>query len=232
MFSHFCGCFHVLFILSDLDGGEASDALNKKIAQLRATCPGDELPGPMLPTVCRTAGGTVVTQMLGGLEFHKCVDGFGTILCPLSLEMMRLKYMCNKFMYEVTVATGKTYQIGWSTPNQQWGNGNGVGDFPMSFGIDGSRDCFWKNGIRSACAQTVSWTAGDVVGCCVDMTDSNNTQLTFYRNGMIVNKPERIGPYGSTKDLVPALTMSVPECAHVNLGLRPFMFVIVLSYIH
>lgn len=91
-----------------------------------------------------------------------------------------------KYYYECTVITGGLLQLG--VADASWapsGHGHGVGDDACSYGVDGSRGCGWFDGSNIIPPQTMSWSAGSVIGVVIDVNAVQNKQhVSFLIDGV------------------------------------------------
>lgn len=179
---------------------------------------------PAVPIV--SARGDFGTHRLGAVQFAESANGFGTLLAQAPLGVLLTQHRGSKFMYEAILGSSGLQQIGWTTPACAWSHEEGVGDFQCSFGIDGFRSFLWKN--TEKIPYNISWESGDVIGCCIDATFPTNTKLIFYKNGMAVNTPEPINVYNpaAIASIVPGVSSSHRERILINLGTKPFLFVL------
>lgn len=83
-----------------------------------------------------------------------------------------------KWMYEVILATSGIQQIGWATIDTPFTAEEGVGDAPNSYAWDGKRVQRWN---VSHHPYGLAWSAGDIIGVCVDMEAGT---MRFYKNGV------------------------------------------------
>lgn len=112
-------------------------------------------------------------------------------------------------------------QFGWADQafeKEDGPTGEGVGDDPHSYGVDGTRMQRWHNGSTD---YGLEWSAGDVLGCAADLDGGS---ISFGLNGnweMPMGVAfDTITPQGG---LYPALTANSGVFC-VNLGSRPFKF--------
>ena len=126
-----------------------------------------------------------------------------------------------RVFYEMEIVRmGPAPQMGWATGSfrQMLGSstGEGVGDDPHSWGIDGHRRKKWHAGSER---WGQAWSTGDVIGCAADL---DTGELLFGRNGSW-DSPMGAAFTGigmsDMKGLYPALTAS-GGTFQVNLGER------------
>ena len=86
--------------------------------------------------------------------------------------------MQGKWMYEVILATSGIQQIGWATIDTPFTTEEGVGDAPNSYAWDGKRVQRWN---VSHHPYGSAWSAGDIIGVCVDMEAGT---MRFTKNGI------------------------------------------------
>ena len=96
-------------------------------------------------------------------------------LAPLSLESAQGFSSCRanaaalsgRWQYEVVLRSHGILQLGWCQRDTPFTVNNGVGDAPDSYAYDGKRMKRW-----SVRARTYGrpWAAGDVIGCCIDLS--------------------------------------------------------------
>lgn len=172
------------------------------------------------------ARGSFGVHRLGAVQFAESADGFGTLLGTVSLGVLLTEGRGPRFMYEAVLGSAGLQQIGWTKPSCLWSREDGVGDFACSFGLDGFRSLLWKN--TKNIPYNISWESGDVIGCCIDATVPASPKLIFYKNGMVVNTPEPIDVYNpaDVASIVPGVSLSHRERILINLGTKPFMFVL------
>lgn len=213
---------------SDLAGRDVADVLEERLESVRQSAGSDETAyaprPPAVPIV--SARGDFGTHRLGAVQFAESANGFGTLLAQAPLGVLLTQHRGSKFMYEAILGSSGLQQIGWTTPACAWSHEEGVGDFQCSFGIDGFRSFLWKN--TEKIPYNISWESGDVIGCCIDATFPTNTKLIFYKNGMAVNTPEPINVYNpaAIASIVPGVSSSHRERILINLGTKPFLFVL------
>lgn len=110
-------------------------------------------------------------------------------ICPRGVQFKGRKGE-EKYFYEVTVLQRGRAVVGWGaasfTPNAASSPPKGVGDCKYSWGLDGFNSMARHDAVNSPCH--VSWNAGDVIGCCAEIKNSENgkeVNLTFAINGRI-----------------------------------------------
>lgn len=213
---------------SELAKRDVADVLEERLAAVRQSAGDSDETGcaPPPADLIVPVRGEFGTHRLGAVEFAESANGFGTLLAQIPLGALLMQQRGSKFMYEAVLGTSGLQQIGWTTPVCAWSHEEGVGDFPCSFGIDGLRSILWKN--TEKVPYNISWETGDVIGCCIDATTPADTKLIFYKNGMVVNTPEPINVYNpaAVASLVPGVSLSHRERIFLNLGTRPFLFVV------
>lgn len=113
-------------------------------------------------------------------------------------------------------------QIGWADNSLHLtseSRGKGMGDYPGSFGFDGSRRTFFYNEHEKKYAETTTWVRGDVIGCMLDADSGearysiNGTDMGVALSGFVVGE----GFY-------PALSLKSGQAVVVNLGDAPFRY--------
>lgn len=83
--------------------------------------------------------------------------------------------------YEVSLRTQGVLQIGWMERGEKLhGSGLGVGDSSTSWAVDLFRRVMWHRGVPEPVNIPRRWTAGDVVGCAIDLAHG---ELSFFLNG-------------------------------------------------
>ncbi len=96
-----------------------------------------------------------------------------------------------------------------------------MGDSPDSYAYDGKRLKKWN----AACTNYGQpWTAGDVIGCCLDL---DKGQITFYRNGVslgVAFSNVRFGENAVSNAYFPAASVSYGERCRFNFGKTPFQY--------
>ncbi|KAG7352576.1 telomere stability protein [Nitzschia inconspicua] len=121
--------------------------------------------------------------------------------------------------YEVTLITGGLAQIGWAClsgetetfqPNNE--TGDGVGDDPSSFGVDGSRSLKFHDG--KEWSYPIEWKAGDCLGCLLECDNSEMTKLSFSVNG----KDLGFAFTTSLRHLIPAFSCNQGEILELHLS--------------
>lgn len=121
-----------------------------------------------------------------------------------------------KWMYEVQVMTSGIMQIGWATPTTIYTREDGVGDSRDSFAFDGKRVRKWN---VSSVQYGERWTAGDIIGCCIDLDDG---KVSYFRNGKFLGVA-----FSSVRrpfTYFPGVSLSYAESCRINFGALPLKY--------
>ena len=116
------------------------------------------------------------------------------------------------WFYEVTLLTNGLMQIGWADALYKGDpdRGQGVGDHPHSWAIDGYRCKKWNS---SSDEYGKRWHAADVIGCLLDL---DAMKMQFYLNG------EDLGvaytDFHQSGGLYPAISLNMDQAARFNFG--------------
>lgn len=192
--------------------GLLAAANNKK----RKRAPTNSLPlENAKPNSLVTLSGDIVMEEtslnLSGMKLQSQSD-FATAVLVLD----RMNQEASIVYYEVTLVTGGLAQIGWAClmgdspfePNNDLGDG--VGDDPASFGVDGSRGLKFHGGKEEPFR--LQWKEGDRLGCWLDTKEG---VIRYSVNG---GDTEEAFVIPSKKDLplVPALSCNQGEILHLH----------------
>ena len=117
----------------------------------------------------------------------------------------------------MTLLTDGLMQIGWADAAYKGDpdRGQGVGDHPHSWALDGYRCKRWNG---SSEEYGVRWRIGDVVGCLLDL---DTMQMRFYLNGDdlgIAYTDFSGGIHGGGGGLYPAVSLNMSQSARFNFG--------------
>ncbi|KAE8696236.1 E3 ubiquitin-protein ligase RKP [Hibiscus syriacus] len=124
-----------------------------------------------------------------------------------------------KWMYEVILETSGIQQLGWATISCPFTDHKGVGDADNSYAFDGRRVSKWN---KEAEPYGQPWVAGDVIGCCIDLT---HDEISFYRNGVSLGLAfSGIRKMEPGFGYYPAVSLSQGERCELNFGSRPFKY--------
>ena len=106
-------------------------------------------------------------------------------------------------------------QIGWADSLFRGDSvcGQGVGDHPHSWAIDGFRCKKWNN---SSADYGQRWQAGDVVGCLLDLSTAAAPSASFFLNGR--NLGVAFTHLQVAGAVYPAASLNVDQAAHFNFG--------------
>jgi hypothetical protein len=95
-----------------------------------------------------------------------------------------------------------------------------VGDDNNSYGFDGCRKYFWKNGPSGKLDLGQSWKSGDIVGVELDMS---NYQVRFELNGVFVGSLDiEKKLYDYYNALCPTISLTGLQHVRFNFGHMPF----------
>jgi hypothetical protein len=124
----------------------------------------------------KTEEARMMKRMAGGrlliTDVHlECHSDYTTALSSVSVSGN------GRWMFEVTLesVTGNA-KVGWASSNCRMSEADGVGDTPDSYCFDGTAR--WNG--RSGAVYGQGWTAGDVIGVCIDL---DAAEVSFLRNG-------------------------------------------------
>ncbi|KAL4860036.1 E3 ubiquitin-protein ligase RNF123 [Chlorella vulgaris] len=123
-----------------------------------------------------------------------------------------------RWMYEVQLGSSGIMQLGWTTLQARFNSEEGVGDNQDSYAYDGRRKMRWH---VSNAAYGEHWTAGDVIGCCIDLDAGS---MRFLRNGKDLGEA-----FSNVRHGMPGMayfagvSMSYAERCEINFGARPFL---------
>jgi ankyrin repeat protein/serine/threonine protein kinase len=135
-----------------------------------------------------------------------------------SFRLPSVVMKAGKIYVEATLHTSKIFQIGVASPDWQLDDddANGVGDSVDSIGIDGSRQCYFDNGIKKKDMAIPKWSKGTVVGIVID---SESKQLDFYFSGekLILKDPISLNSLGNRGCLI-VFSMEDDQACEFNFG--------------
>ena len=116
------------------------------------------------------------------------------------------------WFYEVILLTDGLMQIGWADALYKGDpdRGQGVGDHPHSWAIDGYRCKKW-NGSSDEYGER--WRASDVVGCLLDL---ESMKMQFYLNGEDLGVA--FSNFHESGGLYPAISLNMDQAARFNFG--------------
>jgi hypothetical protein len=129
-----------------------------------------------------------------------------------------------QWMWEAQLGSDGIMQLGWCTLSSKFTSEEGVGDSPNSFAYDGKRQRRWN---VSQQPYGERWTAGDIIGCCLDM---DSQTMTFFRNGVSLGIAfTGVGYSRSHRTATgvayfPGASLSYGESCQFNFGARPFIY--------
>ncbi|KAJ8598898.1 hypothetical protein CTAYLR_010759 [Chrysophaeum taylorii] len=88
-----------------------------------------------------------------------------------SLEVSGERLQAGKWYYEAALLTDGVTQLGWASPDfsPNEDQGDGVGDDPYSWSIDGCRRRLWNAAQPIDYDADHDWKIGDIVGCLLDL---------------------------------------------------------------
>ncbi|GAB4816683.1 hypothetical protein N2152v2_003729 [Parachlorella kessleri] len=175
--------------------GAASAALNGRL-------------GPPLVVMSEARGGPTVEGGLSALGR----SSFSTVRGNVCVYK-------GKWMYEVQLGSSGIIQLGWTALSARYTSEEGVGDSNDSYAYDGKRRRKWN---VTAAPYGDAWTAGDVIGCAIDMDAGT---ISYYRNGMdqgVAFDYVRRRVAGAA--YFPGASLSVGERCEFNFGARPLRY--------
>ena len=152
-------------------------------------------------------------------------DGLEARNDTVSFESVRCTFHVNSgaWYYEVLILTDGVMQIGWATKQSKFLNheGYGIGDDQYSIAYDGCRNLIWY-GAKSIPHTNPPWTAGDIVGCFIDL---DAREVIFSLNGRALEPFRKLFSHTSTNDnyFAAASFMSYQHC-RFNFGSIPFSY--------
>ena len=163
------------------------------------------------------AGATSLYTVLGIASF----SSFRASHC--ALPRVYNKSGLGAYVFEVQLHTSGIMQVGWVTQHTRYTFEDGVGDSADSFAYDGKRVKKWN---EQSSRYGEEWTAGDVIGCCIDY---DADEVKFFRNGKDLGVAfEGALPYDDSMDpymlMYPAVSLSQGECCEINLGNLKFQY--------
>ena len=123
-----------------------------------------------------------------------------------------------KYFYECELLSNGLLQIGWCQLTTPFTEQNGVGDDNSSYAYDG-----WRNVLFHGPDKPYGkiWDKGDVVGCCIDLT---NRTMSFYLNGEDLGIAASNIAVGENCAYFPGCSLSRSEKCVFNFGQTPFMY--------
>ncbi|XP_050423164.1 E3 ubiquitin-protein ligase RNF123-like [Adelges cooleyi] len=124
------------------------------------------------------------------------------------------------YQYEVQLCTNGIIHIGWATQACVFTDSTGVGETLNSYGFDGYRTEKWNNSVNSQYG--TKWRVGNIIGCVIDFTDKT---IEYFNNGQSLGKAFEDMNIDSLS-FYPAISLNSEETVSVNLGKRPFKFIV------
>ncbi|XP_076289360.1 E3 ubiquitin-protein ligase RNF123 isoform X2 [Lasioglossum baleicum] len=109
-------------------------------------------------------------------------------------------------------------QIGWSTINCRFNQGNGVGDTINSYSYNGNLLRKWNVSTEK---YGESWHTGDIIGCAIDM---DNGTINFYRNGTDMGRAFEDITMGAGIAYFPTVSLTFDETVKANFGSTPMTY--------
>eukprot|EP00276_Gloeochaete_wittrockiana_P003553 CAMPEP_0184658454 /NCGR_PEP_ID=MMETSP0308-20130426/25442_1 /TAXON_ID=38269 /ORGANISM="Gloeochaete witrockiana, Strain SAG 46.84" /LENGTH=1254 /DNA_ID=CAMNT_0027097437 /DNA_START=197 /DNA_END=3961 /DNA_ORIENTATION=+ len=180
--------------------------------------------GPVDPTVEGRIGPPIVMADLGEsagdihTQFDRLEIESRSNFCSFRANVCVFK---GKWMYEVVLGTSGIQQLGFCTLSCPFTNEEGVGDSQDSFAYDGKRMKKWN---VDCTTYGQEWTAGDVIGCCIDLDQHH---ISYYRNGISMGLAFDFSDKFSRNGVAayfPAISLSYGERSLLNFGTLPFIY--------
>jgi len=128
-------------------------------------------------------------------------------------------------------------QLGWASHDFRGDseNGDGVGDDAASWAYDGVRQLVWNGALTDGNTDYgLAWSAGDVVGCFLDLGASPNSSASvrYSLNGkdmgvaftdISASHSSESAAAGFDEGFFPAFSIEEDEALVINVGQRPFL---------
>lgn len=142
-----------------------------------------------------------------------------------------------RVQYEVHLLTGGLFQVGWcvTASGLPFTLNEGVGDFPLSVAVDGSRGMLWN--VTGEPVPSLRWQPGDIVSCYADFSTGTFDfalngvyccHCTLPTKGSLLRTGARwYTDRHSTDEMLtyaPALSLGKGEACVVNIGEAPMCY--------
>lgn len=132
--------------------------------------------------------------------------------------------------FEVEMVTDGVVQVGWAAPAfvASSDEGDGVGDHAASWAFDGARGLAWAGGENRPFGGE-PWSAGDVVGCLLELQAApaggpGGARISYSLNGADLGAAHVLEPPLAEGALFPVISLEAGEVCRWNLGGRGFAY--------